>query len=262
MRKVCVLSATAASLALGLSGAALADGYVTGSKGFAPPPVYSWSGVYMGVHGGYGWGDSEISENPLQILNFIPPSFSGSNDVDGGLGGVHLGMNKQFGNWVVGGEFRLSGAEISGSTSDCAGLTSLVGGLLAPGIVGFNCETNVNWVAAALAKLGYAQDRWMVYGTAGWAVAGVDYGSAIVIPPAAPLISLPGGESETADGFAYGGGVEYAFTESVSFGVEYTRMELESQGSGLFLGGILTSGDREIELNTVTARLNIKWGGL
>jgi hypothetical protein len=29
-----------------------------------------------------------------------------------------------------------------------------------------------------------------------------------------------------------------------------------------FLGGILTSGDREIELDTVTARLNINWGGL
>ncbi len=38
-------------------------------------------------------------------------------------------------------------------------------------------------------------------------------------------------------------------------------MELEAEGSGLFLGGILTSGDREIELNTVTARLNVKWGG-
>ena len=50
---------------------------------------------------------------------------------------------------------------------------------------------------------------------------------------------IPGGESETADGFAYGGGVEYAFTDSVSLGVEYTRAELESEGSGLFLGGIL-----------------------
>jgi opacity protein-like surface antigen len=97
--------------------------------------------------------------------------------------------------------------------------------------------------------------------TSGPAPAGVDYGSSIVIPPAAPVITLPGGENDTADGFAFGGGVEYAFTDSVSFGVEYTRMELEAEGSGLFLGGILTSGDREIELNTVTARLNVKWGG-
>lgn len=261
MRKFSVFSAAAMSLAavLGLGGAAWADGYVGGGKGFAPPPVYSWSGVYMGIHGGYGWGDSEISENPLQILALIPPSFTSSHDVDGGLGGVHLGMNKQFGNFVVGGEFRLSGAEISGSTTDCGGLTSLVG---APAIISFNCDTNVNWVAAMMAKAGYAQNRWLVYGTLGWAVAGVDYSSAIVIPPAAPIITLPSGANDTADGFAYGAGAEYAFTDSVSFGVEYTRMELESEGSGLFLGGVLSSGDREIELNTVTARLNIKWGGL
>ncbi len=57
MRKFSVFTA-AMSLAavLGLGNAAWADGYVSGGKGFAPPPVYSWSGVYMGVHGGYGWG--------------------------------------------------------------------------------------------------------------------------------------------------------------------------------------------------------------
>lgn len=259
MRKFSVFLAAAMSLAavLGMCGVAWADGYV-GDKGFAPVPAYSWSGVYMGIDAGYGWGDSDITEIPLQILGIIPPSFSGSNNINGGIGGVHLGMNKQFGNFVVGGEFRLSGAEINGSTSDCAGLTTFVG---APAIVGFNCKTDVNWVAAALARLGYAQNRWLVYGTLGWAVAGVDYNSAIVIPPGAPIITLPSGENDTADGFAFGGGVEYAIWDSVSLGVEYTRMNLESKGSGLFLGGILSSGDRDVDLNTVTARLNVKWGG-
>ena len=261
MRKLSLFSVAAVALAsvvgsvMGVSGDAAADGY-RDSKSFVPPPVYSWSGVYMGVHGGYGWGEADLTEQPLQILGVPFPPLSSSSDVDGGLGGVQLGMNKQFGNWVVGGEFRLSGADISGSTNDCLGL----GGLgVPPGV--FNCDTNVNWVATALARLGYAQDRWLAYGTAGWAVAGVDYGSSIVIVPGFPIITLPGGESETADGFAFGGGVEYAFTDSVSLGVEYTRMQLESEGSGLFLGGILSSGDREIELNTVTARLNVKWGG-
>lgn len=169
-------------------------------------------------------------------------------------------MNKQFGHFVFGGEFRLSGAQIDGSTSDCAGLTTFVGGL-APGVAGFNCTTTVNWVATALARLGYAENRWLVYGTAGWAVAGVDYQSTINIPPAAPIITLPSAVSETADGFAFGAGVEYAIADSVSVGVEYTRTDLEASGSGLFLGGIVTTGDRDIELNTVTARLNVKWGG-
>ncbi len=255
LRKGLWTTALSFAAILGLTELAFADGYDRpGGKGFVAP-AYDWSGVYMGVHGGYAWGDSEITEIPLQILGIIPPSFTGSNDIEGGLGGVHLGMNKQFNHWVIGGEFRLSGADISGATSDCAGLTSVVG---IPGI-SFNCDTSVNWLATALAKVGYAENRWLVYGTAGWAVAGVDYKSSIAIFP--PFLTLPSGQNDTADGFAFGGGIEYAVADSVSLGVDYTRMDLSADGSGVFLGGILSSGSRDIELNTVTARLNIKWGG-
>jgi opacity protein-like surface antigen len=228
----------------------------------------------MGVHGGYGWGESDISEQPLQIafdgVEFIPSSLNSSHDIDGGLGGVHLGMNKQYGHFVIGGEIRLSGAQIDGRTSNCGGITSLVGGALNDADIDdvdvtFNCDTTVNWVAASLARLGYASNRWLVYGTAGWAVAGVDYKSSInvtVDPLVFPLaVRLPSGENDTADGFAFGGGFEYAFGDGISFGVEYTRMNLKSEGSGLFLGGVLSSGDRDIDLNTVTGRLNVKWGG-
>ncbi len=239
-----------------LMSAAAADGYDRpGGKGFVPL-TYNWSGVYMGVNAGYGTGDSDITENPIQLLGIIPASFSSSNNVDGFIGGVHLGMNKQFDHIVIGGEFRLDGANIDGSTGDCAGLTTLIG---VPALVNFNCSTTVNWVAAALARVGYAQDRWLVYGTAGWAVAGVDYKASINVPIIA--LSLPSGQNDTADGFAFGGGVEYALSDSLTFGVDYTRMNLQDDGGGLLLGGILTSGNREIDLNTFTARLNVKWGG-
>ncbi len=36
---------------------------------------------------------------------------------------------------------------------------------------------------------------------------------------------------------------------------------LKDNGSGLFLGGVVTSGSREVDFNAVTARLNLKWGG-
>jgi hypothetical protein len=51
-------------IAFGVNGAARADGEERpGGKGFVPL-VYNWSGFYFGVHGGYGWGDSKIEEDP------------------------------------------------------------------------------------------------------------------------------------------------------------------------------------------------------
>jgi outer membrane immunogenic protein len=263
-RKLSLIGSLVVS-ALCCAGAALADGDERpGGKGFVAP-VYNWSGVYFGVHGGYGWGDSKIEEDPLQIGSIIPSSFSGHNDVQGGLGGFQLGVNKQFDHFVLGGEFRISGANIDGSTSDCAGLTTAIQNVGAPpGLVNFNCTTTVNWIAAALARLGYAHDRWLGYGMLGFAIAGVDYKSNININvpiPGFPGITLPSGSNETADGFAYGGGVEYAVTDSVILGIDYLGATLKDSGSGLFLGGIVTSGNREVDFNAVTARLNLKFGG-
>ena len=96
MRRALVALGSLALSALTSLGAAHADGVDRpGGKGFVPLP-YNWSGVYFGVNAGYGWGESEITENPIQVLGIIPSSFSSSNNVDGFIGGVHLGLNKQF----------------------------------------------------------------------------------------------------------------------------------------------------------------------
>ena len=35
----------------------------------------------------------------------------------------------------------------------------------------------------------------------------------------------------------------------------------KSKGEGLLLGGVITNGRRDIDLDTITARLSYKWGG-
>ncbi len=47
----------------------------------------------------------------------------------------------------------------------------------------------------------------------------------------------------------------------MTFGVDYLGAILKDSGGGLFLGGIVTSGSREVDFNAVTARLNLKVGG-
>lgn len=217
---------------------------------------FSWSGGYGGVHLGGGWGDAQLKENLPNLGGLLPSSISSGNDTDGFIGGVHLGLNKQYGNIVVGAEARLSGSDINGSNRDCFGLTSLAGGAIA-----MECETSVNWVASVMAKLGYAWDRWMVYGNAGWAVAGVHHRATLSVDPLLLPFALSSAVNETADGFAFGGGVEFAATDSIVLGLEYTRTQLKADGTGLLFGGVLTTGSRDIDLDELKARLSFKLGG-
>ena len=39
-------------------------------------------------------------------------------------------------------------------------------------------------------------------------------------------------------------------------GVQYLHADLEPKGEGLLLGGVITNGRRDIDLDTITARLS------
>ncbi len=250
MRKF-VLVAGALAL-VSMSGTALADGS-RGRMAYAPTS-YNWSGVYFGGHLGYGWGDADIKEDLSLAFGGTPLlSLSQSHDTNGWLAGVHLGAMKQFGSFVVGTELSLSGADINGNGADCFGITTATAG-----IVGSNCETTVNWLLTGLAKAGFAWDRWMVYGALGYAVAGVDH--SIALNALGPL-QASWSQQDVAHGVAYGVGFEFALSKDFMLGVQYLHADLEAKGEGLLLGGVITNGRRDIDLDTITARLSYKWGG-
>ncbi len=245
----------AGALALvGMSGIAAADGS-RGRPTYAPA-AYNWSGVYFGAHIGGGWGDVDIRETlSLTIVGAPIAPLTQSHDTSGWLGGVQLGAMKQFGSFVVGTELSLSGADINGNGGNCFGITAVTAGL-----IGSNCETTVNWLLTGLAKAGFAWDRWMVYGALGYAVAGVDHSIALTIP-IGPGLGLSWSKQDVAHGVAFGGGFDFALSKDFTIGLQYLHANLESQGEGLLLGGLITNGRRDIDLDTITARLSYKWGG-
>ena len=58
----------------------------------APPmvaPYYNWTGFYVGINGGGGWGNSAWDT-------------TGGFDTSGGLVGGTIGYNWQMGTWVLG----------------------------------------------------------------------------------------------------------------------------------------------------------------
>lgn len=218
--------------------------FETGSieRASRPEPTLSWTGAYVGVHGGGGWGDLSFSDN-------VVDTFRDGLDASGVVGGVQLGANKQFGKLVVGGELSVSGASISGSNSAC----------FADAMLGLDaeCTARVNWLVTGLARLGYAHDRWFVSGAAGWSVAGAEYDFSL--DAGGPV--LPYGFSETLSGFTYGAGFNYALTRSVSLGVEYLHADLSADGHA-FLGGlaVIGKGGRDLDLDIGRAQLNVKLG--
>src|SRR5262245_36130454 len=75
-----------------------------------PPPVFSWTGCYVGIEGGGAWGRSQhrapgaagpfVVGGPVVIVGV---DVTNRFDVSGGVAGVEWGCNQQFGNyWVFG----------------------------------------------------------------------------------------------------------------------------------------------------------------
>ena len=72
-------------------------------------PVYNWTGLYVGVNGGWGWG----RQDPLNLISnrFDRASF----DINGGMVGGTFGAQIQQGYVVLGLEGDLDWADITGS---------------------------------------------------------------------------------------------------------------------------------------------------
>jgi outer membrane immunogenic protein len=79
----------------------------------ARAPYFSWTGCYIGAHVGWGWGRKEFSNG--RSSDGTANSFDGNVDTSGAIFGGQLGCNYQFqGNWVLGIDGAVSGADING----------------------------------------------------------------------------------------------------------------------------------------------------
>jgi outer membrane immunogenic protein len=126
-------------------------------------PVFSWTGLYIGVHGGYGWSDSQ------------------GLDLKGGFGGGQIGYNYQINNFVWGIEGDIAGGEISQNEPfgvpfvkvSFDTLASLRGRLgIAYGNALFYGTAGGGWGHFKISALGVSESTWLSGWTAG---AGIEY---------------------------------------------------------------------------------------
>jgi outer membrane immunogenic protein len=181
----------------------------------APPPVWSWSGCYVGAQIGASTGRS--SHTYAGLVNGAPTGLAAGTDitgrfnVNGGLGGGEAGCNYQFGAWVV-------GVEVDGSWVSKEGQAFN----LPPGFVPtFVSKTSERWLATARGRIGYSQDKWLLYVTGGGAWAGIDVAQFFGPNPAGTGFIQP----FTRSGWVVGAGVEYALPWNWSWKAEYLYVD-------------------------------------
>src|ERR1700689_2977779 len=93
-----IIGITALLIAAPLSTASAADMPLKAPPA-PPPPVFSWTGFYVGAQVGGAWGHDHASiQNPGPPPVCIPFTVNTS----GGMGGFHAGYNYQVSQWVFG----------------------------------------------------------------------------------------------------------------------------------------------------------------
>src|SRR5262249_24068019 len=128
----------------------------------APPaPVWSWSGLYIGAHGGYGWGHDHFTDT---IFGGKAPLLRIHSQ--GGAWGFDAGANWQEGALVGGLELDFSGTSIKGSSSVTSTLT--IGPDSATTTV--TQTDKFDYLGSARGRLGYlVTPNVLLYGTGGLA---------------------------------------------------------------------------------------------
>jgi outer membrane immunogenic protein len=160
-----------------------------------PPPIpfYNWTGFYGGAELGVGWADG------------------GSSGI---IGGGQVGFNYQINQWVLGLEADMAGTTIKDSVSASVGV---------PGIIATaNATASLDWVSTLAPRVGYAFDRWLVYGKFGgaWAHASATVSTAINGMPFGS-VSI----DQTVTGWVLGVGTEYALRDNWTAKLEYNMMD-------------------------------------
>lgn len=171
-------------------------------------PAFTWKGFYVGGHVGYAWAKDESANSLYGSGNIVSSGF----DTGGVIGGLHIGYNWVWKQWVLG---------IEGDVD----VTSLEGTVASrPGTTYFSSTSRSPVQGSIRGRVGYAFDRVLVYATGGGIWAGV----------LNTYHELPIGDSfsRTRESWTVGGGVEYALNNNWSARAEYRYADLGSYYDG------------------------------
>ena len=181
---------------------------------------YNWTGFYLGINAGGGFGDSSWN------------GFAVSNSPTGGMIGGTAGYNWQGAGspWVFGIEGDIDWTNLKASTA-CGAL---------------NCQTKNNWLSTVRGRVGYSFDRFLPYFTGGVAIGDVEANRTGFI-----------GSTSTNAGWTIGAGIEGVIAGNWTAKLEYLYADLGDTTCSAVACGVATNVD--LTVNVVRGGLNYRF---
>lgn len=211
------------------------------AKMYTKAPIadpWNWTGTYLGANLGYSWGRSATDTTfSNSTTGAVLRTSSSTLDLDGIIGGLQLGYNKQNGVWVWGLEtdFQLSGqkgnadAQFACPVGVClAGQTFTTGGTVANPVTVTTFNQKLDWFGTLRGRLGVTvTPTILAYATGGLAYGHIKTDGTITGQTGTGAItSSTFSGSTTKAGWTIGAGVEGRISGNWTAKVEYIYMDL------------------------------------
>jgi outer membrane immunogenic protein len=222
--------------------------YAAADPVVAEQAMFDWTGFYVGVQGGLAAGTVRLDDGfCVQFDDCGAPGsrYFSEPDLNGWELGAHIGAAKQLGSIVLGVETDLNWSNVEGDA----------------GFMYYNADTGENedgnptestsfalkWEGSAVAKIGFAVDRFMPYVTAGIAYGQADLSAHREFGPEGDTRELDF-EHPTTNllGYTVGIGGAYAMTDNIvlnaevrytQYGEVYNHADLINDGETLVVNG-------------------------
>lgn len=218
------IAAAAVVMASGAAGAADlgAPPVLRGSEVVAPYEVDKWSGVYLGGHIGAQFvhnrgHHSNASNGPIDdgtgtlVYNFDYDYMNARFNY-----GVHIGVQRLFGQFLFGAEFNFDGPQGKGNSPWYNGNVAYSAGVAGNS---YQQRIGMNWQGSLRARLGFVHHKTLFYLTGGFAFANMT--ACTVLNDCMGNVGHVVRYSSTRWGWTIGGGIEHKFNYNWSVRAEY-----------------------------------------
>jgi opacity protein-like surface antigen/outer membrane receptor protein involved in Fe transport len=208
--------------------------------------AYNWTGFYIGADGGYGFESLSGTLTTAVGVRLTTYNYR----VTGPFAGAFIGGNYQFDRFVVGVEGDWQAANLIGNNQVLAPLGATGSSPGGP----FTSSTTIKDFGSIRGRFGFAVERFLVFGTAGWAWGNPS--TSYALTGFAPFVTKGG----NTNGWTAGVGVEYALTNNVLGRLEYRFTDIGTAGFVNVATNSASSGNRE-PINDFRAGIAYKFGG-